>query len=82
MTTSEIWTSGNILWSGRSGQKVKKEHKESSMTNCAIHGKGNSIFYWTKATKVLRSEFSHGVDYKTNDKSNELVELPFTITKD
>jgi len=32
--------------------------------------------------KVSRNELLHGVDYGTNDKSNEPIELPSTIAKD
>jgi hypothetical protein len=82
MTIREIWTSRNFWWSGWGGWKERGEHGGSSMINCAIHGKGSLIFDWTRTTKTSRSEFSHGVDYGTNDQSNEPVEPPSIITKD
>jgi hypothetical protein len=52
------------------------------MTNCAIHGESSSILDYNKTTKASRSELLHGVGYRMNDQSNELVEPPFIATKD
>jgi hypothetical protein len=60
----------------------KGEHGGNSMSNCVIHGENNSIIDWTKATKASRSELLHGVGYGTDNKTNELIEPLYTITKD
>jgi len=43
---------------------------------------GPSTLKATLATKAFISELLHGVNYGTYDKSNELVELSFIVTKD
>jgi hypothetical protein len=40
------------------------------------------IFDWTRVVEASRSELPHGIDYGTNDQSNEPVEPPSDAAKD
>jgi hypothetical protein len=44
--------------------------------------KRNSILDWTRAAKASKCELLYRIGFGTDDKSNELVELPSIIAKD